>query len=438
MNQLQEKAQQFGIIIPDITSEKINEQIKPVLRKMELSGIKIECDVLNNLAAKLSKRLIELEEKIYKEIGFEFNIGSPVQMAEVLFDKLKLPTEGLKRTKTGISTAASELRKIEDKHAVIKLILEHRELSKLISTYLKPLPLLVDENSRLHTTYGLETSTGRLTSSEPNLQNIPIRGAFGNDIRAAFVASPGTKLITADYSQVELRIIACIAKDETMINAFKEGIDIHTKTASEIFNIPVTSVTKDHRRIAKAVNFGIAYGQTPYGLSQALDIDIDDAGRYIREYFDAHKGIKNYINDMINLAHDQGYVETLFGTRRYLPEINSHNRYIAESEERMAINTPIQGTAAEILKLAMIELDRQLSAISNRVPDKNAENQKLKTGNSSARMLLTVHDELVVEAPKDIAKEVANIVKEVMENVVKSCVPIEVNVGVGDNWAEAK
>ncbi|MCX6808485.1 MAG: DNA polymerase [Candidatus Berkelbacteria bacterium] len=415
--------EKLGIEIPQITAEEINDQVKPVLRQMEKAGIKLDCDVLKKLDQKLSLRLLSLEEEIFKLAGREFNLGSPSQMAEVLFRELKLPTEGLKRTKSGVSTAASELAKVSDKSVIIAPILEHRELSKLINTYLRPLPVLVDENSRLHTTYGMETSTGRITSSEPNLQNIPIRGTYGAEMRSAFVAEKGMKLISADYSQIELRVVACLAKDAVMIEAFHAKVDIHTKTAAEIFNTSVDKVTADQRRVAKAVNFGIVYGQTPYGLSQAIKISTEDAAKYIREYFDVHTGIKNYISEMIEMAHREGFVETLFGTRRYLPNINSHMRFIAEAEERMAINMPVQGTAAEILKLAMIELDKKLST----------KNYRLKTS-----LLLTVHDELVVETPAETVDEVAKIVKETMEGVVKLCVPIEVSLGIGDNWDQSK
>lgn len=440
MKYLIEKANKLGINIPKISSEQINEQIKPVLRKMEKVGIRIDPEVLKKLGKKLSQRLVKLEKDIFKLAGHDFNLGSPSQMAVVLFREMKLSTEGLKKTKSDISTAASELRKIEAKNPIIPLILEHRELSKLISTYLKPLPTLIDKNFRIHTTYGLETSTGRLNSSEPNLQNIPIRGNFGNEIRAAFVAGEGMKLISADYSQIELRVVACLAEDKKMIEAFHSGQDIHARTAAEIFHVDIGKVTSAQRRKAKAVNFGIVYGQTPYGLSQALQIDQKEAGEYITHYFDVHKGIKNYINNMIEMAHDQGYVETLFGTKRYLPEINSTVYYIREAEERMAINMPVQGTAAEILKLAMIELDKKLSQLchSEAKPKNLRRSFTNVQDDSCSRMLLSVHDEIVIEAPAKEADKVAEVVKEVMENVVKLCVPIEVNVGIGDNWSETK
>jgi len=451
MNDLLEKANKLGIKIPAITAEEINEQIKPVLKKMEEAGVMLDCEALNSLDVKLSDKLKVIEAEIYEKAGRELNIGSPIQMADLLFNELKLPSEGLRRTKSGVSTAAQELKKIEDCHPIIPLMLEQRELSKLISTYLKPLPLLVDENSRLHTTYGLETSTGRLTSSEPNLQNIPIRGTFGGEIRAAFVATEGMKLIAADYSQIELRVVACMAKDTAMIEAFEQGEDIHSRTAAEIFNVKQKDVTPDQRRKAKAVNFGIVYGQTPYGLSQALNIPVDEAAKYIKTYFEVHKGIKNYINEMIEKAHSDGYVETIFGTRRYLPNIASHIRYISEAEERMAINMPVQGTAAEILKLAMIKLDRELSSLNTKyearntkqIQNSNLKNSEIVSGfdirvSDLAHMLLTVHDEIVVEVPSSEAKQVAQIVKDAMEGVVKLCVPIEVSLGIGDNWAEAK
>lgn len=415
-----------GVKIPKITSEEINEQVKPVLREMEKNGIKLDVAAIDKMCKKLEVKAGKLEKEIYKISGEKFNIASPSQMAEILFDKMKLSTEGLKRTQSGFSTAASELTKIESKSKIIKPILEFREVTKLISTYLKPLPTLVDENSRLHTNYGLETSTGRLNSTEPNLQNIPIKGAYGPEIRAAFVADPGNKLISADYSQIELRVVACLAQDKTMMEAFHTGQDIHARTASEIFAVPIREISREQRRLAKVVNFGVLYGMSPYGLSQALSIDQVEAAKYIERYFSIHSGIKDYCNRMIDMARDQGYVETLFGFKRYLQNIGSPNRYISESEERIAINSPVQGTAAEILKLAMVELSKKLSARSYQLEAKRA------------KLLLTVHDELVVEASAKDAEKIAKIVKETMENAVKLCVPIEVETGIGDNWAESK
>jgi len=300
---------------------------------------------------------------------------------------------------------------------------------------LEPLPKLVDENSRLHTTFGEDTRTGRLSSLNPNLQNIPIRGEFGPEIRSAFIAEKGYKLISADYSQIELRVVACLAQDAVMMEAFKNGVDIHSKTASEIFSTPVEKVTKDQRRIAKTVNFGVLYGISPYGLSQTLGIKQEEAARYIMQYFKIHSGIKRYCEQQIALAKKQGYVETLFGFRRELPEINSANRNIAESAQRMAINTPVQGTAAEILKLAMIELHRKLESYQSSVTSHQKNGKQIT---EHGKLILTVHDELIVEAPEKEAEKIAQLMREIMENEVKLSVPVEVEVGIGDNWDEAK
>lgn len=413
-----------GISLPKITSKEINKQIVPVLRRMEATGIKINVKLLNNLAKDVESKTKVIERRIWKLSGEEFNINSPIQMAEILYKKIKLSTTDIKKTKNGYSTAANELKKLEKKHKIIKPILEYRELSKLLTTYLKPLPLLVDQNSRLHTNYGQDTTTGRLTSNEPNLQNIPIKGELGQKIRKAFVASPGMKLISADYSQIELRVVACLADDKIMKEAFNSNEDIHAKTAAEIFGTSISKVNSNQRRVAKTVNFGVLYGMSPYGLSEALSIDQSEAAEFINRYFQVHIGIKNYCNRMIRQAHDEGYVETLFGFKRTLPNINSHYRNIAEAEERMAINTPVQGTAAEILKLAMIELEEKLNILNKK--------------GLKAQMLLTIHDELIVEVADSAVSKVAKIVKEVMEEVIHLCVPIVAEVKVGRSWGEMK
>ncbi len=411
-----------GIKLPKIDSKEINKQIVPVLREMEKTGVLLDTKLLNDMAKDVKAKLNKIEKEIYKLAGEEFNINSPIQMAGILYQKLNLPTEELKKTKNGFSTAANELRKLEGKHKVIKPILEYRELSKLLSTYLKPLPLLVDENSRLHTNYGLETTTGRLNSNEPNLQNIPIKGEMGQEIRKAFIAGKGMKLISADYSQIELRVVACLAGDTSMIDAFKSGVDIHTRTASEIFNVALDKVTKEQRNHAKTVNFGVLYGMSPYGLSQALNIGQGEAAEYIKKYFTVHSGINDYCNRMIKVAREEGYVETLFGFRRTLPNIDSHYRNIAEAEERIAINTPVQGTAAEILKLSMIELMKQLSSLNKK--------------GIKADMLLTIHDELIIEVEDKSVSRIAKVVRDAMENAISICVPIVAEVKVGKNWGE--
>lgn len=403
-----------------ISSEEIDKKIRPVLRKMEKAGIKVDVDFLNNLAKKTELELDGIEKEIHLFAGEDFNINSPIQLSEVLFQKLKLPTKDLKRHKSGvISTAAGELKKIVKEHKIIALILKYRELAKLLSTYLKPLPLLIDKNSRLHTTYGQDTNTGRLTSSEPNLQNIPIKGDLGSEIRKAFIAEEGKELISADYSQIELRIVSKMANDTAMIQAFLKGVDIHTETAAEIFGVSLDKVNSDQRRIAKTVNFGILYGMSPYGLSQSLEISQEEAASYIKKYFEVHTGIKDYCNNAAAFAHEHGYIETLFGYRRNLSNINAPIYNIRDAEERMAINTPVQGTAAEILKLAMIELDK-----------------KLEAEGSKAKMLLTVHDELIIEAPKEKVKEIAKIITDAMENVIDLGLPIVAEVKAGKNWGE--
>ena len=413
-------------MVPHKKWGQIDRELKPVLSEIEKNGIKIDIVLLKKLSKKIETKSQKLKTEIQKMAGEDFNLDSPSQIGEILFKKLKLPTVDLKRTKTGISTSATELEKLKDEHEIIPKILAYRELTKLLTTYLRPLPLLVDKNDRIHTKFGFDTRTSRLTSSSPNLQNIPVKGDFGADIRSAFVAEKGNVLISADYSQIELRVVACLAQDTAMIEAFKNGEDIHARTAYELFRVPIKKVTHSQRRLAKTVNFGILYGMSPYGLSQALGIARESAAEYIFRYFDIHSGVKQYCQDQIQTAQKLGYVETLFGFRRQLPDINSNNRFLAESSQRMAVNTPVQGTAAEILKLAMIELQKKLSAVS------------LKSKDGKAKFLLTVHDELIVEAPKAEAKKIAKMMKDVMENEVKLCVPVEVEVGIGKNWDEAK
>lgn len=410
-----------GIKLPKITAEEIDKEVMPVLRDMESFGIKLDVSVLEKMAKRVERRLGQIEHKIHSLAKEDFNINSPVQMADILFDKLKLPTKELKRTKSGFSTAAGELKKIENEHKIIKPILEYRELSKLLSTYLKPLPLLADENFKLHTTYGQDTSTGRITSQEPNLQNIPIKNDYGTEIRKAFVAEEGNKLVAADYSQIELRIVACLADDSAMKESFKSGEDIHTKTAAEIFNIDVKKVTEKERRVAKTVNFGVLYGMSPYGLSQALSIGQEEAASYIKKYFEIHKGIRAYCDNMIDFAQKNGYVETLFGFKRKFPNINSSVHNVALAEERMAINAPVQGTAAEVLKLAMIKLYKELSDF------------RLKKKDDYPRLLLTIHDELVVETREKEAQKIAQLVKKIMESAIILCVPLSVEVEIGKN-----
>ncbi|MFC1651987.1 DNA polymerase, partial [Patescibacteria group bacterium] len=327
----------------------------------------------------------------------------------------------IKKTKTGFSTAASELDKLKTKHPIIKSIIEYRELSKVKSTYLDTLPDLIDpKTKRLHTSFNQAiAATGRLTSSDPNLQNIPTRTTFGEEIRKAFKAKEGCELLSVDYSQIELRVVACIAKEKEMLKNFQDGNDIHTATAVKIFNVTEDEITKDMRRQAKVVNFGILYGVSAFGLAQGTDVNRHKAQELIENYFKAFPQIKDYIDSIKKLAQKQGYVETIFGRRRYLPNIDSGIPTLKNASFRTAINMPIQGTAADIIKLAMIELFYQF------------KKHKFKS-----KLLLQVHDELLLEVPKAELEKVSKLVKDVMENVVTACVKFEVDLKVGKNWGE--
>lgn len=394
-----------------------------VLVDMELTGIKIDTEFLAEMSKRVHADLKKVEQKIYTLASGEFNISSPIQLKEVLFTKLKISTEGLGKTKTGVSTAADELEKMKDRHPIIPLISQQRELSKLLSTYIDSLPEMVNaKTGRIHTDYNQAVAaTGRLSSNNPNLQNIPIRTNLGAEIRKAFVADRGKRLLSADYSQIELRIIASMAKDEAMMASFKNGEDIHARTAANINGVSLDKVTHQMRRAAKAVNFGIIYGLGYVGLSQGEGISRQEAKEFIDKYFQIHKNIKQWIDNTKELAHEKGYVETLFGRRRYFPEINSSNGMLVASAERQAINHPIQGTAADLMKLAMIKVHAGLPAVSK-----------------ESKLLLQVHDELVVEVPIDDVEKVSKFLEKTMDSVYTLNVPIEVEVGVGKNWGEAK
>lgn len=401
--------------------EKIEMPLIPVLAKMEQNGIKINTSHLKKMSNKVDRELKKISQKIYKLAGQEFNINSPLQLKEVLFEKLEIPSEGIRRGKTGLSTAAPELEKLRHLHPIIDLIFEQRELAKLKSTYIDALPLLVDKQTgRLHTTYNQTvTATGRLSSSSPNLQNIPIRSELGREIRQAFIAEKGNILLGADYSQIELRIVAALANDKKMIQAFESGKDIHTATAAAIWNVEESKVDKEMRRAAKAINFGVIYGQGPRGLAASADISFGKAKEFIDKYFQAYQGIKNYLDQTKALARRLGYVETIFGRRRYLPDIKSNIQQIRAAAERMAINMPVQGTAADIMKMAMIRVHQGLPKVSNK-----------------AKIILQVHDELVFEVPRSDIEKVAQFAKEEMESVHKLKVPVVVDVEAGDNWGE--
>lgn len=397
---------------------QLEKALVPVLSRMEKTGIKLDIGFLKKLSKKLNIRLQELEKKIYKSAGTQFNINSSQQLSEILFKKLKISTNGLKKTPGRvISTAASELLKLKGRHKIIDLILEYRELMKLKTTYVDPLPKSVDSKNRVHTTYHqLGTTTGRLSSSDPNLQNIPVRGEWGQEIRKAFIAEKGYKLLSADYSQIELRVAACLASDRKMIQAFEEDQDIHKIIAAEVNNVPLDKVTSEMRYQAKALNFGVLYGMSANGFARAAGIDWERARDFIDEYMVDFAGIAKYIEDTKKKVEEQGYVETILGRRRYLSHVDSPVFGGRQAVERMAINMPIQGTAADIMKVAMVELDKKLPAV--------------------ARILLQVHDELVLEVKESKIKQVVEIVKEVMEGAWKFCVPLKVDIKIGDNWGE--
>jgi len=389
---------------------------------MELAGIELDIKYLKNLETKVDAEIETLEKKIYKLAGMTFNIASPKQMQEVLFTKLKLSTFGVGKTKTGISTGIDELIKLKKQHPIIEQIMEYRELAKLSSTYIKNLPLLINPiTKRLHTTFNQTiAATGRLSSTEPNLQNIPVKTELGRKIRHAFVAKKSWDLISFDYSQIELRIAAHLSQDKGLLKAFKDKQDIHTATAAAINQVEIKEITKEMRRAAKAVNFGVLYGQGPHGLSQTAEIPYEEARDFIDRYFASYVGIKKYIDNTILEAQKTGYVETLFGRKRYLADINSKAVMIRKSAERMAINTPIQGTAADMIKLAMIEVHKLL---------------KIKY-QDKIKLLLQVHDELLFEIDPSIIKEAASEIKSIMERVIKLDVPIIVDVKQGKNWQE--
>ena len=407
---------------------QLEKELLPVLEEMEKMGIKLDIGFLETLSKKINFKIQELKNKIYKLAGINFNINSSQQLSEILFKKLNISVDGLKKTPGGvISTAAPELYKLKGKHKIIDLILEYRELMKLKTTYIDTLPKLVDESRRIHTSYHqLGTTTGRLSSSEPNLQNIPIRGNWGKDLRRAFIADDGYKLLSVDYSQIELRVAACLAKDKKMIKAFKDNQDIHKITAAEVNNVSLDKVTDNMRFEAKALNFGVLYGMSVVGFSETAGISRERAKKFIDEYMHDFVGIAKYVEKIKKEAKKKGYVETVLGRRRYLPQINSSDFLLRRASERMAINMPVQGTAADIMKVAMVKLAKNLPP--------------------EARLLLQVHDELVLEVKEDKIKEVAEIVKKSMENVlnepifkkVKSIFKIHLKADIkfGDNWGK--
>lgn len=390
------------------------------LGDMEYNGVYVDKEILNQMGIEIKNKIFEVEKNIYEIVGHEFNISSPQQLGTVLFEELNLPSK--KKGKTGYSTAADVLNKLVDKHPIINMIIEYRMLTKLYNTYIEGLISSIHPDGKVHTIYTQTlTRTGRLSSIEPNLQNIPIRYEYGKLIRKAFLPSPNSLILSSDYSQIELRVLAHMANVEALIDAFNNDIDIHTKTASDIFNVPISEVTKSMRRIAKAVNFGIIYGISGYGLSENLGISTKEASNFIEQYLNTYPGIKTYMDETIKKAHENKYVKTLFNRKRNIPELDNKNYMIRSGAERIALNTPIQGTSADIIKIAMVEASK-----------------KLKESNMKTKMILQVHDELIFDVFKDELDMVKEIVKETMEGVCKMSVPLKVDIEVGTDWYDAK
>lgn len=398
---------------------EIEWPVIPVLAEMEHRGILLDTDYLANFAEQLKDSISDLEQQIYGYADEEFNISSPAQLAVILFEKLKLPTQFIKKGKTGYSTAAKELDKLRVEHPIIDLITQYREVTKLMSTYVEALPKETDENSRVHTTFSLTVApTGRLSSSDPNLQNIPVRTELGNHIRTAFVTKPGYTLVSADYSQFELRLAAVLAEDKELIDMFNRDVDVHTATASQVYGRDPEDITKQMRRDAKVINFGVLYGMSPHGLSIATGMTIPAAKQFIDKYFELRKPLLDYMNHLKQVARKEGYVETLFGRRRPMPDIHSSNFVVRQAAERAAINMPIQGTEADLVKMAMVKVQQHLDQ------------------RKDCHMLLQVHDSVLMECPTDQAKDLAAKTKEIMENIYKLPVKLTVDTSIAENWGE--
>ncbi len=388
------------------------------LFEMERRGVKVDPKRLNELSEELGAEHAKLEQEMYTMVGHEFNIGSPAQLSEVLFTKLQLPTTGIKKGKTGYSTGQAELDKLKGQHPIIELIEKTRELAKLKNTYTDALPKLADSHDRIHTTFNQDVAaTGRLSSTNPNLQNIPIRTEQGRRIREAFVADGDMVLVSADYSQFELRLAAVLANDEKLINDFNGDVDIHTKTASEVYGIPMDDVTKDQRRAAKVINFGVLYGMSPHGLAANTGMSFGQAKDFIDQYFELREPIRQFIMATLEKARTEGYAETYYGRRRPTPDIKSSNYMVRAGAERAAANMPIQGTEADLMKRAMLQVDEKLNGLG--------------------KQILQIHDSILIECPKENAEKVADLLKDVMENIAPELkINLKVDVHVGLSWGE--
>jgi DNA polymerase-1 len=416
---LREEVKKCGL---DRIYEEIDLPLAPVLYRMEQAGVRIDLSALDNFSGRLKAEIDRAGERIFELAGQRFNINSPKQLGVVLFTHLGLPAPPSRGKAKAISTAQDVLELLAEKHDVPRLVLEYRHLTKLKSNYVDALPSLADTESRVHTTFqAAATATGRLSSVNPNLQNIPIRTELGREIRAAFVAAPGTQLLSADYSQIELRLLAHFSGDPLLLRAYAEEIDIHTMTASEVFGVPVEGMGKETRARAKAVNFGIVYGISAFGLAAQLGIPQAEARVYIEKYFARYQGVKTFIETTLAKTRSEGSVRTMFGRLRPIPDIESRNSNQRGFAERTAVNTPLQGTGADLIKLAMIAIDRKLAE------------RKLKT-----RMVLQVHDELLFEVPLAETEEVRELVKTEMEGVATLKAPLVADLAFGPNWRDLK
>jgi DNA polymerase-1 len=398
---------------------EVEMPLVPVLVAMERNGVAIDVELLRDMSHSLGKEMLRLEAEVYNSLGYRFNINSSQQLSRILYEELRLPKP--RKTKSGYSTEASTLEELKGTHPIIQLVLQYRQLAKLKSTYTDAFPALVNpKTGRLHTSFNQTgTTTGRLSSSEPNMQNIPIRSELGGRIRQAIIAQPEWYLLSADYSQIDLRALAHISQDSELIATFLRDEDVHAATASRIFNVPPDKVTTEMRRVAKTVNFGVIYGMSDYGLEQATSFSREEAAQFISAYFEKYPKVKDYIEATKSQARELGYVQTVMGRRRYIPEINSPNRQVREAAERMAINMPVQGTSADIIKIAMVNLHREM------------EKRNLRS-----KMTLQVHDELVFEVPPEEIDLMKEMVSKIMPQALKLSVPLKIDIKLGKNWAE--
>ena len=412
-----------------ITSD-LDFQVDKILKKMTEIGIAVDLKFLDSFGKQIKAKLVKLEQDIYSNVGHQFNINSPKQLSEILFDELKLPV--IRKTKTGRSTDEDTLKELSIAHPVVAFLLEYRTLFKLVSTYVDALPKYIKGDKRIHSTFNVEgAATGRLSSKDPNLQNIPIKGQQGGELRKAFIAPKGKVLLGADYSQIELRIMAHLADDPGLKSAFEKGLDVHALTASKIFKVSVEEVTKQQRMVGKTMNFALLYGQGPHALSRQLSVSYEEARTYIAEYFEQFPKVKEWMQKTLAFGIENGFVETLWGRKRYMPELKADNHMIRSSGERAAINHPVQGTAADMIKKAMVEIEGELTVNSEQVTKKNSQ---LSTDN--CKLVLQVHDELLFECDPKSLGEIAKMVKEKMENALKLSVPVIVDLKVGPNWGE--